>query len=87
MSVALICQAIQSRRIISFFYTGETIPGMRVVEPHMIASTETGSIALSGWLTAGTSASGGQGWRLYLLESITNLTISDEDISRASTWI
>lgn len=78
MLVDSLCRAIQTRNVVSFFYIGETIPGIRVVEPHMVAYTEDGNIALSGWLSAGTSASGGQGWRLYLLKSISNLTITEE---------
>jgi hypothetical protein len=76
MSVQLICQAIHDQHLISFFYTGDTVPGMRVVEPHMIAYTRANNLALSGWFTGGVSGSGeGQGWREYLVESISSVTV------------
>jgi hypothetical protein len=49
---------------------------MRVVEPYMIAYTQAGSLALSAWFLSGASESQvGQGWRNYLLESISNISV------------
>jgi predicted DNA-binding transcriptional regulator YafY len=77
MSAQLICEAIRTQRLISFYYTGDTIPGNRTVEPHMLAYNEADNLSLSAWLVAGTSQSGGQGWREYLLESISSVTVLD----------
>lgn len=67
MSVNVICRAIISRHLIHFYYTGDAAPGMRVVEPHMVAYNRKDDLALSAWFLRGASGSQeGQGWREYL---------------------
>lgn len=73
-----ICQAIKANphQVITFHYTGESIPGERTVEPHMVAYNRKNNLALSGWFLGGASESGTIGWKEYLIESITNVTIT-----------
>lgn len=76
MNQVLLCAAIQNRNLVQFYYTGDDAPGPRLVEPHMVAYTTANNLALSGWFLGGTSESQeGQGWREYLLESMTNITV------------
>jgi len=50
------------------------MPGVRVVEPHMIATNEAENLVLSGWFVGGASGSQeGPGWREYLFSGITNM--------------
>jgi hypothetical protein len=61
--------------LVRFYYQDE-VPGVRVVEPHMVAYNQRGNLSLSGWFLAGASASGdGQGWREYLLDNISSLSV------------
>ena len=76
MSQALLCAAIHDRNLVQFYYTGDAAPGPRLVEPHMVAYTSANNLVLSGWFLGGTSESQeGQGWREYLLTSMTNITV------------
>lgn len=74
-----LCSAIHSRTIVQFNYMFGDDPGIRVVEPHMVARTKAGYIALSAWYLRGHSESrDGQGWREYLLSGIYSVIILDE---------
>lgn len=74
MSQAIICAAIRSMNLIQFYYSGDDAPGIRLVEPHMIAYNKKDNLALSAWFLGGASESQtGQWWREYLLESMTNI--------------
>jgi hypothetical protein len=76
MSKAALCSAIASRNLVSFYYTGDEAPGPRLVEPHMVAYSTADNLVLSAWFLGGTSESQeGQGWREYLLESVSNIVI------------
>jgi hypothetical protein len=78
MSLPALCQAIVSRHLVSLYYTGDDAPGQRLVEPHMVAYTESNNLALSAWFLGGASESQeGQGWRDYLLESMSNVVVAD----------
>jgi hypothetical protein len=81
---AAICQAIQGRNLIQFYYAGDKVPGMRVVEPHMVAYNEAENLSLSAWYLSGASESQrGPGWREYLLESISQLTVLQRTFAQA----
>lgn len=70
-----LCQAIDNRRIVSFLYKS----GHRTVEPHMVAYNKTGKLILSAWfLRRGSDSSDGPGWRTYVLDEISQLTISNQ---------
>lgn len=74
-----ICQAIAARNLIRFYYTGETDPGYRTVEPHMVAYTKDGNLALSAWYVSGASGSmKGPGWRIYLLSAMSSVSALDQ---------
>lgn len=76
MSQTLLCEAIRSRTVVQFHYSAEKSPGIRVVEPHMIAYNRRGNLILSGWYLRGASESAtGEGWREYLLEGMTSVTV------------
>jgi predicted DNA-binding transcriptional regulator YafY len=77
-NAAVICGAIQSRRLVRFYYD-DPAPGIRVVEPHMIAYNRKDNLALSAWFLGGQSASQeGQGWREYLLDRISQLVVLED---------
>jgi|HubBroStandDraft_2_1064218.scaffolds.fasta_scaffold102344_3 hypothetical protein len=76
MSQSTLCTAIASQRIVQFYYSGDAAPGTRTVEPHMVAYNKKNNLALSAWFLGGPSESQtGQGWREYLLESISNVVM------------
>jgi predicted DNA-binding transcriptional regulator YafY len=74
-----LCLAIQSRHLVQFYYTGNNAIGERIVEPHMVAYNRADNLALSAWYLSGYSESGeGQGWREYLLDEISRVTVLPE---------
>jgi len=80
MSSALICQAINSQppHLISFYYTGDSIPGLREVEPHMIAYNPKNALCLSAWFLSGASKSGTQGFKEYNMDFVSQVTVLEE---------
>lgn len=72
----LICKAIKSKRIIKFNYEGFE----RIVEPHTYGiHKDTGNKVLSAYQIGGYSSSGKiPYWRLYLVDKITDLEITNE---------
>lgn len=71
-----ICAAIQARRLIRFYYSGDDAPGIRLVEPHMLAYTTKDNLALSAWFLGGASESAeGQDWRDYLIDNMSDLEV------------
>jgi predicted DNA-binding transcriptional regulator YafY len=77
-----LCNAIQSRNLVQFYYSGDEAPGPRLVEPHMVAYNSGGHLALSAWFLGGASESReGQGWREYLLSEIANLNVLPQQFS------
>jgi hypothetical protein len=75
-----ICEAIRTKRLIRFHYAAGGMPGYRVVEPHMIAANSLQHLALSAWYVSGESESGeGPGWREYLLDSISDVTVLEKE--------
>jgi predicted DNA-binding transcriptional regulator YafY len=78
----LLCTAIGSMKLVRFYYDDEA-PGIRIVEPHMVAYNRKNHIALSGWFLQGESASGeGQGWREYLIDKISSLSVLEDHFSQ-----
>src|SRR5208282_1759219 len=72
----VICAAIRSRNLIQFNYTGDLAPGLRIVEPYMIAYTRADHLALNAWFLTGASESEeGPGWRTYRLDSVDSVTV------------
>lgn len=69
----VICRAIAGRQVIFFTYKD----GQRTVEPHMVAYSKSGKLALSAWFLHGSSESReGPGWRTYFLDEITGLSVT-----------
>ena len=84
MNQSTLCAAIQSRNLVQFYYSGDQAPGLRMVEPHMVAYNGTGHLALSAWFLGGASESQeGQGWREYFLSEITNLNVLPQQFTRS----
>jgi hypothetical protein len=76
MASGVVCSAIASRNLLSFYYTGDEAPGPRLVEPHMVAYTTADNPVLSAWFLGGVSeCQDGQGWRDYLLAYMSNVAI------------
>jgi len=75
-----ICQAINARppHLISLYYTGDSMPGYRTVEPHMIAYNQKEVLCLSAWFLSGASKSGTQGFKEYKMEFISQVTVLEE---------
>ncbi len=78
MNIEVLSKAIRTRNVLQFRYTGDAKPGLRVVEPHMLAYNEKNNLALSGWLQMGVSGSGGRGWREYLINAMSEIVILEE---------
>lgn len=77
-----LCSAISSMNLVRFHYA-DAAPGYRIVEPHMVAYNRRGSLALSAWFLGGESASAeGPGWREYLVENISDVTILTEQFTQ-----
>jgi hypothetical protein len=76
MNLDILCRAIASRGLVSFYYTGDEAQGHRLAEPHMVAYTTTDNLVLSAWFLGGvTESAEGQGWREYLLDCMSNVVI------------
>jgi hypothetical protein len=71
----LLCSAIRSRRLVTFFYDG----GRRMVEPYCHGASEAGHELLRGYQTAGYSRSGvPEGWKMFRLDQLSSLAMTDE---------
>lgn len=71
-----ICDAIASKQLLRFYYTGDDEPGYRIVEPHTLGVDRKGNQTLSAWYLEGASASGkGPGWRLYLVQAMSGAAV------------
>jgi hypothetical protein len=82
MSQTAICNAINSKKLIEFYYSGDAVPGTRTVEPHMVAYNSRNNLALSAWFLGGTGESQtGQGWREYLLSDMTSVVTLSQKFS------
>jgi hypothetical protein len=74
MSQAILCSAIHARKLITFYYDGDDIPGFRTVEPYMVAHDSSDNLVLIAWFLGEISESTeGQGWREYFLSNITDV--------------
>ena len=75
----MLCQAINAHppHVVTFYYSGDDTPGYRTVEPHMIAYNPANHLALSAWFLVGATESGQPGWKEYLLESVSNVAITE----------
>jgi hypothetical protein len=76
MSEQTICGAIHSVRLLQFYYSGDSVPGTRIVEPHQLGYTTAGNLALSAYYLSGASESNvGPSWKLYVVSEMSQLTI------------
>ena len=76
-----ICNAINSQRIIEFYYDGE----LRVVEPHCYGVTTAGNDGLRAYQVDGYSSSGNFGWKMYNMGKAENLNVTELTFSSART--
>jgi hypothetical protein len=68
-----ICEAIQNREIIQFYYDG----GLRVVEPYCYGESGKGNLVLRGFQIEGYSSSGESvGWKLFKIDEMVNISFS-----------
>lgn len=82
MSQTTLCEAITSKHVVQFYYDSKKSPGIRVVEPHMVAYNQKNNLILSGWFLGGeTGSAEGPGWREYLLDKISSLSVLQETFS------
>ncbi len=81
MNTNEICKAIETKKLLRFYYNLDNFDGFRVVEPHMLAYNQKNHLALSAYLVRGASESDGPGWREYLLSGISSITILSESFS------
>lgn len=71
----VICEAIKSRKIISFIYEG----GGRYVEPYCYGILKNGNEALRGYQIKGYSSSGKIfGWKLFHISKMKGIKIENE---------
>lgn len=77
-----ICKAIKEKKLIQFHYKGSKQPGIRIVEPHMVAHNNQNTLCLNAWYLRGASESRqGPGWREYHLAEISTVTILQASFS------
>lgn len=70
-----VCEAIKTRSIVEFDYHGEK----RIVEPHCHGISKKGNEILRGYQIGGGTVSGDpSNWRLFNIEDVINLKITDE---------
>jgi predicted DNA-binding transcriptional regulator YafY len=82
MSAAILCNAIGCRHLVQFHYSGDEAPGIRLVEPHMVAYNKDEKLVLSAWFLGGASESQtGQGWRVYSLAEISQIAELEQRFS------
>ena len=76
-----ICTAIDSKKVLSFFYNG----GTRFVEPFCYGRhRSTDKEVLRGYQIGGYSESGESiGWKLFRVEEISKLMVTDRDFKGA----
>ena len=75
---AMICTAISSMKVIEFGYADKKGNfHHREVEPYAHGVTKRGRDALRGRQIGGTSESGTLGWRIFLIERMTGLKITN----------
>lgn len=78
MTIAVLEEAIRSRRVVTFSYDG----CYRVVEPFLIGTTTAGRPALRGYQTEGGSKSGTvPGWHLFSIHKIVGITMTQREFS------
>ena len=76
MSQQLICDAINSLSLLQFYYTGDKVPGTRIVEPHQLGYTTAHNLALSAFYLSGASESNvGPGWKLYKFSEMSQIAV------------
>lgn len=68
-----ICQAINDRSRLSFYYDG--LP--REIEPHAHGHSSAGKEVVRGYQTAGESSQENLGWRLWSVGKMKSLQVSD----------
>ena len=82
MSQNTLCDAIQTKNLVQFYYKETDNPGYRTVEPHMVADNPNNHRALSAWYLRGASESGEEPyWREYLLSEIIQVTVLEQEFS------
>jgi predicted DNA-binding transcriptional regulator YafY len=82
MNQTTLCQTINNRNLVKFYYNLGSNPGYRTVEPYMIAYNKADHLCLSAWFLSGTSESReGQGWREYLLPEISSISVLEQTFS------
>ena len=74
-----ICSAINSKQVLEFYYNG----GIRLVEPFCYGiHKNTNNELLRGYQACGYSESGeSNGWKLFLVDDISKLTITNNHFS------
>ena len=73
-----LCQAIESMRVIAFTYEDkEGNVHHRRVEPYAHGETTAGNAALRGYQIGGTSESEIPGWKLFIVERMAGLRITE----------
>ncbi len=74
-----ICQAIRDMKVLTFTYADrQGNIHDRTVEPYAHGVTKAGNEAVRAYQTAGTSESKIPNWRLFVVNRITNLSISEQ---------
>ena len=82
MPLEMLRSAISDKRLVSFYYDGDQHPGMRVVEPHLIAYNLAGHLSLRAWYLSGASESfKGPGWREYLLQHVSDVILLHQNFA------
>ncbi len=70
----MIMEAIRNWKMLQFSYNDE----LRVVEPHTFGKSRRNNDVLSAYQTGGGGNSEDTGWKLFIVDNITNMSIGDE---------
>ena len=75
--------AVKGRRVITFIYKKHA----RTVEPHALGIAKEGKPALLAWQASGESSTESPpGWRVFLVEEIEGLTMSETRFTRRDDY-
>jgi hypothetical protein len=71
--VSVICDAINNRDVLSFYYDG----GIRIVEPFCYGISTAGNPVLRGYQIDGYSSSGNPiGWKLFKVSEMSDISLT-----------
>lgn len=75
-------EAVKSRRVVTFVSKHHT----RTAEPHALGMAKEGKQALLAWQTSSENPASPPGWRVFIVEEIADLKVSDTRFTRRDDY-